>query len=196
MMWKWSRDCAVALCWLGLSLPGGCFDGEGDDGESDDHGDDHSGEQGDDHGGEHDAAAHADAGSDAGDESEDEDTPCTPDYPAFHEGLSASAEGLTVRLVSVEPNPPRQKVENDWVIEVTGADGMPAAQASVQGADSYMVVHNHYGRRKPTIEQLDQPGRFKLDNIDFRMRGPWQLILNVKTADANSVSPALQICVE
>jgi hypothetical protein len=128
---------------------------------------------------------------------DDEPAPCTEAYPDFRPGLSAKGQSFTVRLLTIAPEPPRQKMDNDWTIELVDADGAALEGATIVAADSWMPVHQHGGRKRPTIMPLAQSGQFKLDNIDFRMLGPWQVRVDVKTtADATQERVALQLCVK
>ena len=141
---------------------------------------------------------HDDEGDDADDESALEDAPCTDAYPTYEPGaLTAEAGDLTVRLVSANPAPPGQKRANDFTVEILNADGTPAERATIVNADSWMPAHNHGGRTEPDVEKLDAPGRFLLDDIDFRMLGPWQVRMDVRAEGETSVTKAiLQLCVQ
>jgi len=176
-MWQAMRSYGFVLC-AALSLGAGCSSDDGAD-ESEHTGHDDEDESGD-------------------DESALEDAPCTDAYPTYTAGaLTAEAGELTVRLVSANPAPPGQKRANDFTVEVLNADGTPAAGATIVKADSWMPVHNHGGRTKPTVEKLAAPGQFLLDDIDFRMLGPWQVRMDVRAEGETSVSQAiLQLCVQ
>lgn len=127
--------------------------------------------------------------------------PCTADYPSFSKGaIKAQAGDYTVTLLSLTPDPPLQRKDNDWVVEITDADGEPAEGAEVLSASPYMPKHMHGSRAKPTIEKLSEPGQYKLNDVDFsRMGGPWQVIVAVAEAGAapsSAKEAKLQICVE
>ena len=136
---------------------------------------------------------HVDDDGDAG----HADAPCSAAYPAFRAGLETKAADLTVRLLSVDPQPPRQKSDNTWVLEVVDAAGKPVPGAVITSADTYMDVHKHGGRWEPTIAKGAAPGQFELTRIDFKMPGPWRLRFGVKpSADAAEARASFQICVE
>lgn len=158
----------------------------GDDAPSDDHDHDGAGHEHD-----HDAATESDA-----DDHTDEDVPCDATYPAFRSGMSVQAGALTVKLQSVKPEPPRQKQKNDWVLQVVDASGAPASGVTLSNASSYMPVHNHGGRTKPTSAAGTEAGSVTLNDIDFIMRGPWQVIFDVEQNGAKVATATLQICVE
>ncbi len=145
----------------------------GDDAPSDDH--------------DHDAAADTDA---------NEDAPCDASYPSFTPGMSVQAGALTVKLQSVNPEPPRQRMKNDWVLQVVDAAGAPVSGATLANGSSYMPVHRHGGRTKPTSSVGSEPGSVLLNDIDFIMRGPWQVIFDVQQNGATVGTATLQICVE
>jgi hypothetical protein len=161
----------------------------GDDESTADHGD---------HGDAHvhdDGHAHGDSQTDAGDEEFPEE-PCTPQYPEYREGLTAMAGDLTVRLLGVSPAPPRQKTPNDWVFAITRADGTPASGVTLANPDSYMPAHNHHGRTPPKLGTSSAPGAAALDDIDFKMRGPWEVNFDVVPAGAAPIPTTFRICVQ
>jgi len=139
--------------------------------------------------GEHDAHHHPDAGE------EEEDVPCTPEYPAYSDGMTAKAGDLTVRLVSVSPEPPRQQTPNNWALEVVDAAGKPVSGVTIDTPDSFMKVHNHHGRTQPKVVVESEPGRVKLNAIDFKMRGPWWVTFNVASGGKTNEAK-FWICVE
>jgi hypothetical protein len=126
-----------------------------------------------------------------------EDVLCPPDFPKFSDGLSARVNDLTVRLVTVDPRPPRQLVDNDWTIALVDASGAPLVGAAVLSADTWMTVHNHGGRWEPTIEPLAAAGQFVLRGLDFKMRGPWLVRITLQPAPgARPLAARFAICVE
>lgn len=128
---------------------------------------------------------------------QDEPVPCTDSYPTFRPGLSVAGGELTVRLLSVDPQPPRQKRDNDWVLEVVDVLGMPVGDATIVDVDTWMDVHGHAGRWAPDIVPQGQPGRIALQRLDFKMAGPWRVRFGVKaSASAAVVRTSLPICVE
>ncbi|HEX5657262.1 MAG TPA: hypothetical protein VFX59_08700 [Polyangiales bacterium] len=153
----------------------------GDDAPSSDDGHEHD----------HDAAAEADT-----DDHTDEEVPCDASYPSFTPGMSVKAGDLTVKLLAVKPEPPRQKVKNDWVLQVVDASGATVSGITLANASSYMPVHRHGGRTKPTSAAGSEPATVQLNDIDFIMRGPWQVIFDVQQNGAKAATATLQICVE
>jgi hypothetical protein len=128
---------------------------------------------------------------------EDEPVPCTDSYPRFRTGLSVAAGDLTVRLLSIDPQPPRQKRDNDWVLEVVDAAGMPVVEATIVDVDTWMDVHNHGGRWAPDVAPAGEPGRIALSRLDFKMAGPWRVRFGVRaSASAAVLRTSLPICVE
>jgi hypothetical protein len=123
--------------------------------------------------------------------------PCGENFPSFRAGLSAPAGDLTVRLISIDPEPARQQQDNDWVIEVVDARGAPVPAAVIENVDTWMDVHKHGGRWEPDVERLAEPGRFAFKHLDFKMAGPWRVRFGVKaTAAATAARTSLPICVE
>jgi hypothetical protein len=126
-----------------------------------------------------------------------DELPCDAStHPGLTPGLSVAAGDLTVRVVSSEPlQRARQKVFNDWVLEVLDARGMAMSDAQASGASAFMRVHGHYGLPAPTVVQQPEPGRFLMDNIYFSMRGPWEVNVTLQRGDTRSLA-TFKICVE
>jgi hypothetical protein len=136
----------------------------------------------------------ADAGAGAADEVEE--VPCGADYPAYHADIKVQAGDLTVKLVSVAPEPPRQQTPNNWMLEVVDASGAKATGFTIENPDSYMPVHRHHGNQPPKVVVQSEPGRVQLAAIDFKMRGPWQVNFDVVPSGAKPISTTIPICVQ
>jgi hypothetical protein len=126
----------------------------------------------------------------------DDQVPCDASYPSFTPGMSVMAGAMTVKLQSIRPAPPRQKVKNDWVVQVLDASGAPAPEIALAYADSYMPVHRHHGNTPPVPAAGTEPGSAQLNDIDFIMRGPWQVIFDVQQRGTKVGTATFQICVE
>jgi hypothetical protein len=177
-MWSRNRFSFLPLCAL-LLAPLGCGDDADEPAQMADAGHPHE------------AGAH---------DEEFEDVPCNPatHFPLMP-GLSApvgNPGGMTVRIVSSDPMRARQKVRNDWVIEVLDANGVPVPDVELTDAAAWMEVHKHYGLPAPKVMKQVEPGRFLLDNINFSMRGPWDVQLRLERGDARPESANLSICVD
>ena len=129
--------------------------------------------------------------------------PCPDTLPDFTLGLTAEGEeGLyAASIFEASPSPPR-KFLNDWVIDLTDADGEPAADAMViddpndpEDTRSYMPAHGHDGGRPIIIEAMDEPGRFSLSEINMFMAGPWEVHLHL-TGPAGDDEVVFDICIE
>ena len=103
----------------------------------------------------------------------------------------------TVKVVSLSPRPPRQKVQNDWEVEITDDTGAPVVGARLLNPVSWMEVHLHNGKRPPVVQPLETPGHYKFDNIDFSMRGPWEVLFDLAPQGVDKpVRVSLKVCVE
>ena len=136
------------------------------------------------------------SGADAGPDDGEEEVPCRAEYPVYHEGITVKAGELTVSLLTVSPEPPRQQTPNTWMLEVKDAAGAPAAGFTIENPDSYMPVHGHKGKRPPKVVPQSEPGRVQLAAIDFTMRGPWQVNFDVVPQGGAAIPATLQICVQ
>lgn len=149
------------------------------------------------HGGSHELdggshAGHADGGMQHGGMAK-----CSAAYPLYRPGLSRKVGDYTIELVSAVPAPPRQQVPNDWVMRVLDAAGQPLAGAKIDNADTFMSVHGHGGAFDPIIEPGAGPGEWKLIDLDFTMRGPWEVSFDLIPAGATRpVLVVFNICVE
>lgn len=121
--------------------------------------------------------------------------PCSVDYPAFVPGMSVSVGALVVKVLKAIPAPPRQKVANRWVVEVSDANG-PVSGATLVKGDTYMPVHRHHGNTPPTISPGPATGTSTLDGVDFIMRGPWQVLFDVFVDGRSAGTATIQVCVE
>jgi len=124
------------------------------------------------------------------------DTPCTATHPRYRPGLSVKVADLTIVATSMVPAPPRQRVPNDWILQLFDASGSPVTDATIENAYSWMIAHGHGGSTRPGIIPQPTPGQFKLDNIDFKMRGPWEVLFTVTRPGAKEALVTFNICVE
>jgi hypothetical protein len=134
-------------------------------------------------------------GDDAGVEGDDSDVPCPAETPTFEPGLSASGDkGLTAKLVSADPENPH-KYENAWVLDFVDAQGAPLEDIEIDEAETFMPVHRHGGGLTPVPTKLSEPGRVRVEKLNFTMAGPWEVILNVSSAKAGSDTIVFNVCV-
>lgn len=156
-------------------------------------GDDAQGD--DDTGSDHDdASAHPDGHDDDGDDMKP--VPCTDRHPPLTPGMSVTEGDLTLKIVSNDPSRARKDVRNDWIVELVDASGAAVTDAKFSNARSHMQVHNHPGLPAPTIAAVAEPGRTKLDNINFSMRGPWEVYVTVEREEARPVTFQINVCVD
>jgi hypothetical protein len=123
------------------------------------------------------------------------DAPCPPNFPRISPAVTKVGD-LTIKVVALSPRPPRQKVFNDWELEITDATGAPVVGAQLTNTNSWMEVHRHPGDRQPVVQPLAAPGHYKLDNIDFTMRGPWEVQFDLQAPGGKLLPVAIKACVE
>lgn len=156
----WMAAIAVAL--------GNACTGDDDDDHDDGHG----------NGDQHDAG-HADP---------DEEVRCPDDIPEFFAGPTTGIEAIgengevMARLIGADRVPPR-KFLNTWTVELMDADGSPLQDVEIVKACAFMPVHGHGLPPLKGIKALEEPGRFDLTQLNFTMRGPWEVQLAVSTGD-------------
>jgi len=120
---------------------------------------------------------------------EDDFKGCPPDVPLFESGLQAAGAQHTVTLLSAEPAEP-ERYENDWVVELSPPD------AELVRGQTFMPIHGHDGRVQPELKPLAaEPGRFAIERLNFTMRGPWEVRLWTRAADAAEDYVVFHVCV-
>jgi hypothetical protein len=184
-MTSFAKRLLLSTCLAALGFAYAC----GDDApaEDEDHAHDH-----DAGGHDHDAATEADGG----DPNLDDEVPCDANYPSFTPGMSVKAGAFTVKVQAITPAPPRQKTRNDWTVQVLDASDQPVSGLTLVNPASFMPVHNHGGRTPPVASAGTEPGTYKLERIDFIMRGPWQVLFDLQQNGAAVGKATVQICVE
>ena len=180
------RILSLGLCLAALSMTACDDSGDDDSGGGDDAltGSDDAGH--DDHVDGHHPDGHSD---------DAEPVPCPPTHVGLKAGLEVTEGDLKLRVISSDPEHARQKMRNDWNVEVLDATGAPVSDATGDGATAFMAVHGHYGLPHPTIVPM-QGGRFTVDNLWFNMRGPWEVTVKVKRPSAADTSFQFRVCVE
>lgn len=117
---------------------------------------------------------------------------CGPTYPELTPGMVVKVGALSVKLVEADPTPPRQKVPNHWTLELSNESGAKVTDVTLSNPDSFMPVHNHHGRTRPTVEA----GTQRIQDIDFNMRGPWQVLVDLERAGSKLGTATFQVCVQ
>jgi hypothetical protein len=122
-------------------------------------------------------------------------TLCGPGYPDYAPGTAVKVGALTAKLVAARPDPPRQKVPNQWDVEISSESGAPVTGVTLSNPDSFMPAHNHHGRTRPSVGAAAEGSVARIDDIDFSMRGPWQVRVDLQQAGTKLGTATFQICV-
>jgi hypothetical protein len=101
---------------------------------------------------------------------------CPEGFPSFAPGLQATGEQLAASVLAAIPEAPERYL-NAWTVELSARDGAPALDAAIDRAETFMPVHGHDGRVQPRMTALSEPGQFRLERLNFSMRGPWEVRL-------------------
>jgi hypothetical protein len=117
---------------------------------------------------------------------------CGPTYPELTPGMAVKVGALRVKLAEADPTPPRQKVPNHWTLEISNESGAKVTDVTLSNPDSFMPVHNHHGRTRPTVEAA----ALRIRDIDFNMRGPWQVLVDLTQAGNKLGTATFQVCVQ
>jgi hypothetical protein len=123
--------------------------------------------------------------------------PCDPNLPPLVVGFEqlGMERLIKAKVVSVDPLP-LLRGSADFVIDFTTADGQPVADIVLDRARVYMPVHQHPGPGTPQISSLPEPGRQRIDNFNFNMRGPWVVQLTVSSPSVGADYMVFDVCVE
>jgi hypothetical protein len=116
----------------------------------------------------------------------DEMVRCPDDVPELSTGetagLAATSEsGEVMARVIAADHVPAKKFLNTWTIALTNADGTPLEDVEIVKACAFMPVHGH-GLPPRKINVLSE-GRVELENLNFTMRGPWEVQLALASGD-------------
>ena len=104
-----------------------------------------------------------------------------------------SGERFAVEVIDALPAEPERNL-NDWTIEVRARDGTPVA-AELARAETFMPVHGHDGRVRPRMTALSAPGLFRLERLNFTMRGPWEVRLWLRSTELAEDELVFDVCV-
>jgi hypothetical protein len=115
------------------------------------------------------AAAHGDSAA----ELEDDFKGCPADIPVFEPGLRAAGERFALRVEDAMPAQP-ERYTNSWTVALEALDGSVAPDAALTRGETFMPVHGHDGRVRPAITALSDAGQFRVADLSFTMRGPWE----------------------
>lgn len=133
---------------------------------------------------------------DAGALADDEDDfkGCPEGIPSFAPGLQTMGEHLAVKVIAAVPEEPERYL-NEWTVELDAPDGTPAPDAEIERAETFMPVHGHDGRVQPQMTALSEPGQFRVDRLNFTMRGPWQVRLWLRSDALEDDYVVFDVCV-
>jgi hypothetical protein len=121
---------------------------------------------------------------------------CPDDIPEFFAGPTKGTAGIgkhklvKARVIEASHIPPLvMSSENAWTLQLTDMDDVPLDDAAIEQACLFMSVHGHGVSLPADDVKPTHAGQFELKNMNFFMRGPWQIELAVNTpADASTGS--------
>jgi hypothetical protein len=100
---------------------------------------------------------------------------------------------LTVKLMSSNPGPPI-KGNNDWVIAVVDANGLPVDGLAINVVP-FMPDHGHGTPIKVAVTPMGH-GTYQLSPVNLFMAGLWQVTINMTTADMKVDQSVFSFCIE
>lgn len=119
---------------------------------------------------------------------------CPEGFSSVAPGLSVHDEHWTVDVLEARPAEPERYI-NDWIVQANSSDGTPAQDLQIVRGETFMPVHGHDGRVQPRMTALPEPGRFRVDRLNFTMRGPWEVRLWLRSGTAEEARIVFKVCV-
>jgi hypothetical protein len=111
----------------------------------------------------------------------------------YEPGLVASGTGAwVVNLLESEPAAPSVGI-NQWLLEVTNADGEALQDAAVRVVP-YMPEHHHGSPLSPAVLELGE-GQYQVENIYLTMPGYWRFTVHVAVAELEE-QLLFELCIE
>jgi len=127
-------------------------------------------------------------------DAEDDFRGCPEGIPNRAPGLQTMGEHLTVKVVAAVPAEPERYL-NNWTVELGALDESPAPDAEIVRAETFMPIHGHDGRVQPQMTALSEPGQFRVDRLNFTMRGPWEVRLWLRSDALEDDYVVFDVCV-
>jgi hypothetical protein len=84
---------------------------------------------------------------------------------------------------------------NSWSIAVDSLTGSPAVDAEIERGQTFMPVHGHDGRVVPEISPTGEPGQFRVERLNFSMRGPWEVRFWLRSPSLGEDYAVFHVCV-
>jgi hypothetical protein len=126
---------------------------------------------------------------------------CPDDIPEFFAGPTKGTAGIgkrklvKARVIEASHIPPLvMSSENAWTVELTDIDDVPLDDVAIEQACLFMTVHRHGVSLPADDVKPIQRGQFELKNMNFFMRGPWEIELAVNTPADVSTGTELTDC--
>lgn len=121
---------------------------------------------------------------------------CPESLAKFELGLQASGDqGRITASVVAASNVPPLRYLNDWTLAFA-AGGVPLADVELTKAEPFMPLHGHDGIVKPVLEPLAEPGQVRVRNLNFNMRGVWEVRLTLSSPSVGDDYVVFHICIE
>lgn len=127
-------------------------------------------------------------------DAEDDFQGCPDGYPNVAPGLEVAGEHLAAKVLDAVPAEP-ERYRNDWTVALSSLDGDPDPDAAIVRGQTFMPVHGHDGRVEPRMTALAEPGEFKVDGLNFTMRGPWEVRLWLRSGSREDDYVVFDVCV-
>ncbi|MBT8494951.1 MAG: FixH family protein [Deltaproteobacteria bacterium] len=115
--------------------------------------------------------------------------------PTFELGLrETGAAGYVVTLEEASPFPAARD-DNDWIVSVVDADGLPAQGLTV-ATDPQMPDHGHGTPIRATISET-APGTYEIERINLWMPGYWEIGVELQDGEGTTVDTlTFRVCVD
>lgn len=130
------------------------------------------------------SADHADSALSCALETRDDD---------FSIGLEKDDGDFKFMLMAADPAPPA-KGDNDWTLQILGADDQPVDSASIK-VTPFMPDHGHGTPIKAQVTDQGD-GMYDLDPVNLWMPGLWEVTLDLTTNADETATVVYRFCIE
>jgi hypothetical protein len=148
-----------------------------------------------------DASSNDAAELDRTDAGSDPELRCPDDIPEFFAGPTMGTAGIgkhglvKARILEASHIPPLvMSSENTWTVQLTDMEDAPLEDVAIAQACLFMTVHRHGVSLPGDDVNAMQRGQFELKNMNFFMRGPWEIELAVNTPAEATTGTELTDC--
>ena len=118
---------------------------------------------------------------------------CPEGIADFGPGLRAEGKQFALEVVSALPAEP-ERYRNDWTVVWSALEGEQST-AEITRAQTFMPIHGHDGRVEPEIDALPMSKQIAVSDLNFTMRGPWEVRFWLRSPAVEDDYVVFKVCV-